>query len=160
MKKLFFFISLLSIIGLTSCNLGSGDSDYSPQLSIYSVSINGTTVTQVDTLTVGDVVDITAIASGVSKPLTSVQITNETEYATISFPDISALDASVLSISNPENGLFNFSGLNIYSFTFVVRYVVTKANKDGAKLTFVVKSTSQYSPGTSVIKLPAKAAAN
>jgi hypothetical protein len=157
MKKLIFFFSLLSVVLVTSCSIGSGDSDYSPQMNINSVSLNGVTVSKVDTLKVGDVLLISGTASGVSKPLVSVQVTNDSNYSTISFPDISSLGTNVLNNGKTDvsNGYFYFSGLNIYSFTFNVQYVATKATS-GSKLVFVVSSTSQYSPLTYTVSIPAK----
>ncbi|MBP1641136.1 MAG: hypothetical protein H6Q17_2719 [Bacteroidetes bacterium] len=156
MAKRIFLFSLLGVILLASCSVGTGESDYSPQMSISSIVLNGVTQTSVDTLEVGDVLLLSCVANGVSKPLTSVQITNESDYSSISFPDIASLDQSVLSKSDPTKGYFNFAGLNIYSFSFTIQYIVTKANKAGTKLLFVVTSTSQYSPMTYTLKLPAK----
>ena len=157
MKKLIPLFSLLGVLLFASCGIGTSDSDYSPQMTINSVSVNGVTVSSVDTIKVGDVLLINGTASGVSKPLTTVQITNDTTYSKISFPDISSLDASVLNNGKTDvsKGYFYFYGLNIYSFTFNMQYVATKATS-GTKLSFIVSSTSQYSPTTFTVNLPAK----
>ncbi len=157
MKKWTFLFSLVGAVLLTSCNLGTVDSDYSPQLQITSLTLNGVAQTALpDTLNVGDMLLITCSADGVSKPLTAVQIANDTIYSDLSFPNVSSLDPTILSRSNPAKGYFVLDGLNIYTFAFTLQYKVKKANKDGANLAFIVNSTSQYSPRKYLMKLCAK----
>ncbi len=157
MKKCTFLFGLLGAVLLTSCSLGTVDSDYSPQLQITSLTLNGVAQTTLpDTLNVGDVLQISCLANGVSKPLTAIQIANDTIYSNLSFVDISSLNPAILNRSNPSKGYFVLDGLNIYTFGFSVQYKATKANKDGANLLFVVNSTSQYSPRKYLMKLCAK----
>jgi hypothetical protein len=159
MKKLFFLFFLLGIITFTSCSIGDSESDYSPQLSISSLYQNSVSVTSIDTLTVGDTLLMTAVATGVSNPLTSVKITNDTNYSTLSYPDVENLGSSVLynGYTDLSDGYFYFQGLNIYSVTLQVKYIAEKVIKAGTTLTFVVSSTSQYSPMTYTLKIPIKA---
>jgi hypothetical protein len=159
MKKLFFLFSLLGIITFTSCNVGDSQSDYSPQLSISSLYQNSVSVTSIDTLTVGDTLLMTAVATGVSNPLTSVKITNDTNYSTLSYPGVENLGSSVLynGYTDLSDGYFYFQGLNIYSVTLQVKYIAEKVIKAGTTLTFVISSTSQYSPMTYTLKIPIKA---
>jgi hypothetical protein len=156
MKKRILFFSLLGMLFLASCSVGAGDSDYSPQMTVTSISVNGVSKTTLDTLNVGDVLQLSFVANGVSKPLTSVKVTNESEYSDISFPNISSLDQRVLNLSDLSKGYFGFDVLGVYAFTFTVEYTVKKANKEGATLNFVVNSTSQYSPMTYLMKLSSK----
>jgi hypothetical protein len=156
MKKCTFLFGLLGAVLLTSCSVGTVDSDYSPQLTITSVTLNGVAQTTLDTLKVGDVLQMSCSADGVSKPLTAVQIANDTIYSDLSFPNVSSLDPNILNKSNPAKGYFVLDGLNMYTFTFTIQYKVKKANKDGANLIFIVNSTSQYSPRKYLMKLCAK----
>jgi hypothetical protein len=156
MKKRIFLFGLLGMVLLSSCSVGTVDSDYSPQLTVTSVVLNGVAQTTLDTLKVGDVLQLSCVANGVSMPLTAVQIANDTIYSNLSFPNVSSLDPKVLGMSDLTKGSFVFTGLNIYTFAFTAQYTVKKANKDGAVLSFVVNSTSQYSPRKYLMKLCAK----
>jgi hypothetical protein len=157
MKKCTFLFGLLGAVLLTSCNLGTVDSDYSPQLQVTSITLNGVAqTTTLDTLKVGDVLQMSCVADGVSKPLTAIQIANDTIYSDLSFMNISALDPTILNRSNPAKGYLVLDGLNIYTFAFSVQYKVKKANKDGSNLIFIVNSTSQYSPRKYMMKICSK----
>ncbi|MTK53719.1 hypothetical protein [Paludibacter sp.] len=161
MKKQIFLFSLLGVFLLTSCKIGAGDSDYSPQISVAATSLNGVNLTAtstLDTLHVGDVLNFCVIAQGLSNPLVSVQVANDTTYSAITFPDLASINAgSILNNSQTDisKGYLYLSDLNIGSITFNVQYLAKKATKTSG-VTFSVVSTSQYTTAPLKLVIPVK----
>lgn len=160
MKKLIFLFSLLGVFLFTSCSIGSGDSDYSPQINVTATSLNGVALSassSLDTLHVGDVLNFYVVAQGVSKPLVSVQVANDTAYSAVTFPDIASISTGILSNSKTDisKGYLYLSDLNIGSITFNVQYLAKKATKTSG-VTFSVVSTSQYTTAPLKLVIPVK----
>jgi len=160
MKKLIFLFSLLGVFLFSSCKIGAGDSEYSPQISVAATSLNGVNLTAtstLDTLHVGDVLNFCVIAQGLSNPLVSVQVANDTTYSAISFPDLASISSAILSNSKTDisKGYLYLSDLNIGTITFNVLYVAKKPTKTSG-VTFSVVSTSQYTTAPLQLVIPVK----
>jgi hypothetical protein len=159
MKKQILLLGIFGMFLLASCSQQDATNDSTPQLTWAANPIlDGVSVTTIDTLTVGDTLLLPMTFSGVYNPLTSIQITNDTAYSAISFPYASSLGSSVLNNgqTNVSKGYFYFVGLNIYMVNLAVEYIPKQATT-GTKLSFVVSSTSQYSPLSGSFTFIAKA---
>jgi hypothetical protein len=161
MKKLIFLFSLLGVFLFSSCKIGAGDSDYSPQISVAATALNGVNLTatsNLDTLHVGDVLNFCVVAQGLSNPLVSVQVANDTTYSAITFPDLASINGgSILNNSKTDmsKGYLYLSDLNISTLTFNVQYRAKKATKTSG-VTFSVISTSQYTTAPLQLVIPVK----
>jgi hypothetical protein len=159
MKRHILFFGFLGALLLASCTVGTSSSDFSPQIGwTANPTLNGVTITKVDTLVVGDTLVLPLSFTGVSNPLVSVQITNDTAYSAVSYPGIASLGSIILNNGKTSvaDGYFYLGGLNISTIYMNVQYVPKKPTA-GSKLSFVVNSTSSYSPFSTSLTFIAKA---
>lgn len=159
MKKLTFIIVSLGIVLLTSCMQTTTQNDFAPQIGYAgSVTLNGTAITSLDTLTVGDTLLLPLALQGFYNPITSFRVTNDTTISKVSFPGISALGSAVLAndSTNLSNGYIYFGSSPVSTVVLTVQYVPTKPSTT-ATLTMMLASTSQSSPQGIALSVPAKA---
>lgn len=180
MKTQQILLLALISIGFISCNM-TGGSNYTPQISIssrlkvfkadtlnridtldiYNTNVAGELL--LDTITVGDTVEIPMSLDGVTNNITAVYLVQSADSLTkITLPAKSSLDALFSSSSNYSEGKF-FSSTSFTSLYFPFRYIAKKPGIT-AKLTFMVvsdavfKDASGSNTNSFVLKTPIKAA--
>jgi hypothetical protein len=159
MKKIGFIFMALGVILLFSCMQTNTQNDYAPQISYAgSVTLNGTAISSLDTLTVGDTLLLPLTLQGFYNPITSFSVSNDTTVSKISFPGIAALGSTILANDSTKlnNGYIYFGTSPVSTVMLTVQYVPTKPSNT-ATLTLIVSSTSQSSPQGVTLSLPAKA---
>ena len=159
MKKLGFIFAALGVILFSSCMQTNTQNDFAPQIAYAgSVTLNGTVITSLDTLTVGDTLLLPLTLQGFYNPITSFRVSNDTTVSKVSFPGIAALGSTILAndSTNISNGYIYFGTSPVSTVMLTVQYVPTKPSTT-ATLTMVVSSTSQSSPQGVKLALPAKA---
>jgi spore germination protein YaaH len=159
MKKFVFIFASVGILVFSSCVQTNTQNDIAPQMA-YSgnVTLNGTAIPSLDTLTVGDTLLLPLSLQGYYNILTSFKVSNDTTVSKVTFPGISAFGSLVLDndTTNLKNGYIYLAPVATYSAGLEVQYVSTKPSKT-ATLGFTLSSTSSYSPATVSLSVPAKA---
>jgi len=177
--KQILLLALISI-GFISCNM-NGETNYTPQMSlnsrlrvfkvdtlnkidtldIYNTKVPGELL--LDTITVGDTVEIPLKLDGITNNITAVYLVQSADSLTeIKLPAKSSLDALFSSSSNYAEGKF-FSSTSFTSLYFPFKYIAKKPGNT-AKLTFMVvsdavfKDASGSNTNSFVLKTPIKAA--
>lgn len=171
-------LTLISI-GFISCNM-TGGANYTPQISmssrlrvfkadtllridtldIYNTNVAG--VLLLDTISVGDTVDIPVSFDGITNNITAIYIIQSADSLTsIALPAKSTLDPLFSASSNYAEGKF-YANVNFTSLYFPFRYIAKKPSND-AKLSFTVvsdaifKDLSGSNTNSFVLKTPIKA---
>ena len=173
------FLALISI-GFISCDM-TGGANYTPQISIssrlrvfkadtlnridtldiYNTNVAGELL--LDTITVGDTVEIRVSLDAVSNNITAFYLIQSADSLTsITLPAKSSLDGLFSSSSNYAEGKF-ISSFNFTSLYFPFRYIARKPSKV-AKLSLslvsdaVFKDLSGNNTNSFVLRTPIKAA--
>jgi|GEM_PF-620248 hypothetical protein len=163
MKKIVFIFASVGILIFSSCIPTNSKNDIAPEMA-YSdnVTLNGTAITTLGTLSVGDTLLLPLALEGYYNILTGFQVSNDTAVSKVSYPGISALGSLILNndttkLSNGSLYLYlKPAGLYVITSGLTVQYIPTKPSTT-ATLNFTLSSTSQYSPTTVLLSVPANA---
>jgi len=172
MKTHFFIILSIFTIAFVSCNL-DGESNFTPQMSIWASHVDKTDtikirytevggIIKMDTMNVGDTVLLRLYMNGITNNLTNFQIAiSDTSVSKIILPIESVLDSVFSkSSSNYSTGSFVFPANKNLSF-FPLQYVAKKSTSD-AYVQFTLTSDANFklSEGTNITSfkliIPAK----
>jgi spore germination protein YaaH len=159
MKKFVFIFASVGILVFSSCIQTNTQNDIAPQIAYAAnVTLNGTVIATLDTLIVGDTLLLPLTLQGYYNVLTSFQVSNDTTVSKVTFPGIAGFGGLVLDndTTNLSNGYLYLKPVGMYSGGLTVQYVPTKPSTT-ATLGFTLSSTSQYSPTTESMPIPAKA---
>jgi hypothetical protein len=163
--RIFILLSLI-IIALSSCDLNS-ETNYKPVISLLKNPIitgkdtlnvyytGEADVYKLDTIHVGDTVNIYMYIDGFSNNLSNYYMTQSADTVSkIILPNLSSMDSVFLSTSDYSKGLFNLKGGSTTLF-FPFKYVARKASLE-ARITFSVVSDAkfEYNQSTFVLKTP------
>jgi hypothetical protein len=163
MKKLIIVFGITAAIFLAACvGTGNTTSESTPSIAIINnVTVNGVAISKLDTLFVGDTLQLPIAISGISNRLLSLKIESDTSVSKITYPGIENLGYVILGSdsTNLSKGYVYFGDLEVYAANLTIQYVPKKPSKTAA-LKFTVRSTSQYSPGGGILNVPSKARVN
>ncbi len=159
LKKISFINIFIVMIAFTqvSCDL-SGESNYTPQLSLVSLpklqngdtlkikNISDSDELLLDTITVGDTVSFFLLLNAYSNNLTSFYINQSSDsISRILLPEKATLDSFFLSTSDYKSGKFLFQE-KTKAIYFPFRYVARAVTKTG-KLSIQVVSDANFEMG-------------
>ena len=161
MKRLnYILLTLLSII-LVGC-LDKTTSNYTPRIAnsvfihnnkdtlLLHVNSDGSQIV-LDTISVGDTVNVVAAYTSVGNNLTSAQVAWDSTYMNLKLKLFDDVREVMLETSDSLHGIINLP-VGYYYLTLPIEFRALKAGSPN--LTFTVESDSKFSPVTRTIIVP------